>query len=52
MRVTRLSTRFRLNDMVSFALTIAEDIVDFEPRNYKKAMGCEYSVEWSKVMEE
>ena len=44
-RVMRLPTRFRLNDMVSFALTIAEDIVDSEPRNYKEAMGTKYSTE-------
>ena len=36
-RVTRLSGRFRLNYMVSFVHTVAEDIVDFEPRNYKEA---------------
>ena len=38
--------------MVSFALTVAEDIVDFEPRNYKKVMGSKDSTEQSKAMEE
>ena len=51
-RVTRLPARFRLNDMVSFALTVAEDIVDSEPRNYKEVMGSKVNVEWSKAMEE
>ena len=44
-KVTRLLERFRLNDMVSFALIIAKDIVDSEPRNYKEAMGCKDSAE-------
>ena len=35
-RATRLPVRFRLNDIVSFALTITEDIVDSKPRNYKE----------------
>ena len=51
-RVTKLLVRFRLNDMAFFALTIAEDIVDSELRNYKEAMGCEDSAELSKAMEE
>ena len=34
-RVMRLP--FKLNERVSFALTFAEDIVYFEPRNYKEA---------------
>ena len=40
-RVTRLLARFRLIDTIFFTFTIVEDIVDFKPRNYKKAMGCE-----------
>ena len=52
MRVTRLSARFKLNDMVFFALTIGEDIVNSEPRNYKEVMGCEASAELSKAKEE
>ena len=47
-RVTRLLARFRLNDMVSFTLTIAEDIVDYKPRNYKGVMRSKDSAEWSK----
>ena len=50
-RVTRLPTRFRLNNIVSFALIVVEDIVDFKERNYKEAMGSKDSVEWSKAME-
>ena len=51
-RVTRLPVRFRLNDIISFAPTVVEDIIDFEPRNYKEAMGNKDSTEWSKAMEE
>ena len=51
-RVTRLLARFRLIDTIFFTFTIVEDIVDFEPRNYKEAMGCEDSAEWSKAMKE
>ena len=50
-RVTRLLVRFRLNDIISFAPTVVEDIIDSEPRNYKEAMGNKDSTEWSKAME-
>ena len=51
-RVTRLLVRFSLNGIVSFALTIAKDIMDSEPRNYKEAMRSKESVERSESMEE
>ena len=38
--------------MVSFALTVAEDVVNSELRNYKEAIGTKDSTEWSKAMEE
>ena len=51
-RVIRPPVGFRLNYMVSFALTVAEDIVDSESRNYKKVIGSKDSMEWLKSMEE
>ena len=48
----RLPTKFTLNDMVSFALTVTKDIVDFEPKKYKDSIGSKRCVEWSKTMEE
>ena len=35
-----------------FSLTVIEEIVDSEPRNYKEAIGNKNSAEWSKTMEE
>ena len=51
-RVIRMPKRFGIADLISYALTVAEDVIGEEPSSYKQAMNSRDKSNWLSAMKE
>lgn len=52
MRVIKLPKRYGIVDMVSYALTIAEEVIGEEPISFKQTMNNRVKIKWLDLMNE
>ncbi|KAH9750881.1 Integrase catalytic domain-containing protein [Citrus sinensis] len=51
-RTIRPPKRYAVADLISYALTAAQELNDDEPRTYQEAITCKNKLEWKRAMDE